>query len=382
MSRALAVCCRRLGVAAPLPTIAKFPRTAHLFDAGGTAVTSDDLVLGDTARFLLELDASEARAVVIEEKLDGGNIGISRGLDGELLVQNRSHYVSSGDHAQYRPLFHTWLREPARRAALEGLLPPGGDVILFGEWLLARHSVPYLALPDHFVAFDVYDRRTEKFWSRPRFHAAMRTAGLAVAPVVAVRDFASELGGDGARRTRTKGAASKALETALRALLETRSRFRTDGGPVEGVVLRVDDADGKWLKRRCKIVRPDFVAGCGDGHWATRAIERQRVDYELASQYLSECHSLAPPVEPAVVAAAADVPPALPAPLAETQEATMATSVTNELSLAAATLTAPVMRGTTKGVGLPVVVLSPSCPTWFLPKDMTMPSDRSKSEWQ
>ena len=55
-------------------------------------------------------------------------------------------------------------------------------------------------------------------------------------------------------------------------------------GPVEGVVLRVDDADGKWLKRRCKIVRPDFVAGCGDGHWATRAIERQRVDYELASQ--------------------------------------------------------------------------------------------------
>jgi len=81
VSRALAVCCRRLGVAAPLPPIAKFPRTAHLFDAGGTAVTSDDLVLGDTARFLLELDASEARAVVIEEKLDGGNIGISRGID-------------------------------------------------------------------------------------------------------------------------------------------------------------------------------------------------------------------------------------------------------------------------------------------------------------
>merc|ERR1719171_3213259 len=133
----------------------------------------------------------------------------------------------------------------------------------------------------------------------------MRTAGLAVAPVVAVRDFASELGGDGAKRPRTKGAApavSKALEAALRALLETRSRFRTDCGPVEGVVLRVDDADGKWLKRRCKIVRPDFVAGCGDGHWATRAIERQRVDYELASQYLCECHSLAPPVEPTVVA--------------------------------------------------------------------------------
>ena len=284
-------------------------------------MTSDDLVLGDTARFLLELDASEARAVVIEEKLDGGNIGISCGLDGELLVQNRSHYISSGDHAQYRPLFHTWLAEPARRAALEALLPPGGDVILFGEWLLARHSVPYLALPDHFVAFDVYDRRTEKFWSRPRFHAAMRTAGLAVAPVVAVRDFASELGGQ--RRSRPH-AASKALETALRALLETRSRFRTDGGPVEGVVLRVDDADGKWLKRRCKIVRPDFVAGCGDGHWATRAIERQRVDYELASQYLSECHSLAPPVEPAVVA---DVN-APPTPPPETQAAA-ATHVTD-----------------------------------------------------
>ena len=30
--------------------------------------------------------------------------------------------------------------------------------------------------------------------------------------------------------------------------------------PVEGVVLRVDDADGKWLKRRCKIVRPDILS--------------------------------------------------------------------------------------------------------------------------
>ena len=44
----------------------------------------------------------------------GPHVGISRALDGELLVQNRSHYVSAGDHAQYRPLFSTWLADASR----------------------------------------------------------------------------------------------------------------------------------------------------------------------------------------------------------------------------------------------------------------------------
>jgi hypothetical protein len=34
------------------------------------------------------------------------------------------------------------------------------DVILFGEWMYAKHSIHYTRLPDYFIAFDIYDRKT------------------------------------------------------------------------------------------------------------------------------------------------------------------------------------------------------------------------------
>merc|ERR1711924_551919 len=56
----------------------------------------------------------------------------------------------------------------------------------------------------------------------------------------------------------------------LRALLETRSAFRSgDGKYVEGVYLRIDDGDGgPWLQLRAKLVRADFVQNINEGtHW-------------------------------------------------------------------------------------------------------------------
>lgn len=51
--------------------IFKFPRTHHIFDAGGNAVTRDDLLLDprDAASYL-------NRPVFVEEKIDGANLGI------------------------------------------------------------------------------------------------------------------------------------------------------------------------------------------------------------------------------------------------------------------------------------------------------------------
>jgi hypothetical protein len=38
--------------------------------------------------------------------------------------------------------------------------------ILFGEWLAAEHTVCYDNLPDWFLAFDIYDVASQKFYSR------------------------------------------------------------------------------------------------------------------------------------------------------------------------------------------------------------------------
>lgn len=144
--------------------------------------------------------------------------------------------------------------------------------------MVARHSIPYHKLPGYFVAFDIYDKTAERFLSRARFHGIMKGSIIPVVPTIGKRSLGPY--------------PPQNLEARFRAdairLLESRSAFRSDGGPVEGVVLRVDGDD--WLQERFKIVRSDFIAGCSDGHWSKRTIEKQRLDFEFAQTYLETCY--------------------------------------------------------------------------------------------
>ena len=64
----------------------KFPRTEHIFDAGGSAIARDDLLIDPKdahARFL------SGQALTVEEKVDGANLGISLAPDYSVRFQNR-----------------------------------------------------------------------------------------------------------------------------------------------------------------------------------------------------------------------------------------------------------------------------------------------------
>lgn len=275
VEKTLAKCCQLRGQDSPLPPLTKFSRTTHLFNTGGTAVSSDDLVAtkGEYSRL-----ADGSTTVIVEEKVDGANFGFSLSSSGEILSQNRSRYVSPGDHAQFSPLA-AWVEE--HREALTTVLNSHGEIdrtasqglILFGEWVVARHSIAYHQLPSHFVAFDIYDRLHKRFYSRSRFHSILKGSSIPVVPVITTRTF------------------GKNYVNEVKRLIETPSKFRTDGGPVEGIILRSDEP--KWLEHRVKIVRPDFVAGCNDGHWLSRDIDKQRVDREFALTYLEGCYPCA-----------------------------------------------------------------------------------------
>ena len=102
VEKVLAKCCNALGHEAPLPPLIPFPRTAHLFDTGGSAVSSDDWVLSAKSPFFREL--AEGSHVIAEEKIDGANLGFSLSSALEILAQNRSHYVTQADHNQFGPL--------------------------------------------------------------------------------------------------------------------------------------------------------------------------------------------------------------------------------------------------------------------------------------
>ena len=226
----------------------RFPHTPHLVWLGQDAPRDDKVLSPDEAQALLAGD------VVMEEKLDGANLGFSLAPDGSLRAQNRGQYLAEPHAGQFARL-PAWLAQHSD--ALQGILTP--DIIVFGEWCAARHSLDYAALPDWFLLFDVYDRRAGRFWSSSRRNALAASAGLATVPLVA-RGYYTAI--------------------ALKQLVATTtSRYRS--GPLEGVVIRRESE--QWCEARAKLVRSDFAQAI-ETHWRKRAIEWNRVDSSSGTQ--------------------------------------------------------------------------------------------------
>lgn len=205
------------------------------------------------------------RELIVEEKVDGANLGISIDSSHNILFQNRSHYVHRLSHAQFSGL-ERWKED--HQAALHARLQRNRH-ILFGEWCAAKHSLDYSQLPNLFLAFDVYDRQEERFFSRAELHRFLRGSGIPVVPVIAQKTFASV--------------------QELVPLLDTVSRFRSGGGFVEGIYIRAEGGSGEAV-RRCKIVRADFIQGITK-HWMGMQMVKNNVDAERGAAYAAECYS-------------------------------------------------------------------------------------------
>lgn len=215
----------------------RFPHTPHLAWLGASAPRDDKVLSPGEARSLLSGEA------IVEEKLDGANLGISVDPLGKLRLQNRGQYLVPPFGGQFSRAAG-WLtqREDALTSAL------GKTLILFGEWCAALHSIFYQSLPDWFIVFDIYDLGEQQFWSAARRDAWAERLDLAVVPTLA-------------RRHMTLG------EIQHLAMSQT-SRF--GAAPLEGVIVRRDGV--AFLEERAKLVRPDFTQAIGE-HWRGRRIE-------------------------------------------------------------------------------------------------------------
>lgn len=215
----------------------RFPHTPHIAWLGN-GMPRDDKVLSPQ-----ESDKLLSYEVVVEEKLDGANLGISVSTEGDVRAQNRGQFLQLPMKGQFEKL-NFWLK--SRSDALFDLL--GNDLILFGEWCAARHSLNYDHLPDWLLIFDVYDKKSRQFWSTARRNKLAAQLDLPVVPRL--------LGG-------------QVTLNFLKELLHSQpSAFRQ--GTLEGVVIRKESA--QWLESRAKLVRPDFVQAIGD-HWSKRRID-------------------------------------------------------------------------------------------------------------
>lgn len=221
----------------------KFPSTPHLATLAGVDIR-DDKVLSESER-----DDFLQNDLVVEEKVDGANLGISFDSEGNIRAQNRGAYLHLPGTGQWKKL-GDWLM-PRIDTLFEHL---SDQFILFGEWCYAQHSVFYDRLPDWFLGFDVYDKQFGRFLSSKRRDDFLADMGVAVVPVLARGHF-------------TYSEVKKFLSTS-----------KLSDQPAEGIYLRFDQGD--WLAQRAKLVRPGFIQAV-EHHWSRSAIRPNRLRVEV-----------------------------------------------------------------------------------------------------
>lgn len=103
--------------------------------------------------------------VIVQEKLDGGNVGIVK-INSEIIPITRTGYTAISSNYELHHLFHNWVMKHKNR--FYELLQDQERVC--GEWLAVAHGTKYDLPHEPFVAFDImtkmirtcYDEFTER----------------------------------------------------------------------------------------------------------------------------------------------------------------------------------------------------------------------------
>ncbi len=256
------------------PSLRKYPRTRHLW---GSRLQPGDEDL-EAAPFA-EIDG---RALVVEEKLDGANAGVSFDDEGRLWLQSRGHHLTGGYRERHFDLFKTWAS--CHRDALHAAL--GSRYVMYGEWLYAKHTVFYDRLPHYFMEFDVLDLHTGAFLSTPRRRALLARTPVVSVPVLhegttpsidalAERVAPSLYKSDDWRAALRRAAASSGVDVE-------RVEQQTDASPLaEGLYIKVEE--GGEVTARYKWVRASFLTSVVEsgGHWLDRPIVPNRLSPDV-----------------------------------------------------------------------------------------------------
>lgn len=257
--------------------IIKYPRTSHIQGSG--------LQTGDHDLKRFAFGELRGRSLVVEEKVDGANTGIGFDDRGSLRLQCRGHYLTGGESEKQFNLLKTWAQ--THQAAFWERL--GTRYLMYGEWLYAKHTVFYDALPHYFMEFDVYDRDERSFLSTERRRELLEGLPVVPVPVLKTGSFSS----------------LKELTALVRPSLYKTANWRDSlreaaqaaGADPEFTLARETDnsdlSEGLYIKweqdgrvcDRYKWVRPDFIQAIKDSgsHWRDRPLIKNglRSDVDL-----------------------------------------------------------------------------------------------------
>lgn len=245
--------------------IHKYPRTPH--------IEGSRLQPGDEDLSQIPFDEIRGRYLVVEEKVDGANSAVSFDTAGELLLQSRGHYLTGGYRERHYNLMKQWAM--AHRDELYGLL--GTKYIMYGEWVYAKHTVFYDALPHYFLEFDILDRDTGFFLDTLSRHEMLKDAPVASVPVLGsgtykAKDELMKLLGQS--RYVTGNQRQNLWDASVKLGLDPeRNCNETElSGMMEGLYIKVEE-NGQVVDRM-KYVRAGFLqcVDFSETHWLSRPI--------------------------------------------------------------------------------------------------------------
>lgn len=259
----------------------KYPRTPH--------VEGSRLQPGDEDLSQIPFESIAGRHLVVEEKVDGANSAISFDGAGGLLLQSRGHYLTGGYRERHYNLMKQWAN--AHREAFYRVL--GTRYIMYGEWLYAKHTVYYDALPHYFMEFDILERETGRFLDTPSRQKLTEQMPVCSVPVLAEgifhrkKELLALLGDSNYKTTHSMERLRAAAERD--GLDAERICRETDPSPsMEGLYIKVEE-EGQ-VTERVKFVRASFLQ-CVDQsgtHWLDRPIVPNGLNRPVEELFLPE----------------------------------------------------------------------------------------------
>lgn len=259
--------------------IIKYPRTPH--------IQGSRLQLGDEDLSQRPFSDIAGKHIVLEEKIDGANSAISFTDDGELRLQSRGHFLTGGYRERHYDLMKQW--GAVQKDRLYEVLEH--RYIMYGEWMYAKHSIYYDALPHYFMEFDVLDRENDKFLDTPSRHELLKDLPIYHVPVLASGVFNSMeaiLKYLGDSKYITAKHIEHLREDAERLGLDADRICReTDASrTMEGIYIKVE-VEGEVLDRM-KFVRASFLQteDTPQTNWVDRPILPNRITKSIEDLFV------------------------------------------------------------------------------------------------
>ena len=217
----------------------KFPSTPYIYTNDYSDFRFDKML---SKKETIDLFSEK---IIIEEKIDGANLGISFDSEGNILLQNRGQYLLPPYFGQWKKL-PNWI-ENYHQVLFDNL---EDKFILFGEWCYFTHQIYYDNLPDWFIGFDVFDKQNRCFLSVKKRNKLLEIMNIEKVPqlfsgIISINDINSYI---------------------------VKSTFGQES--MEGLYFR-KDYDGQ-LVMRAKYVRDSFINSISQ-HWSSGITRKNRM---------------------------------------------------------------------------------------------------------